>query len=52
MAKRIDKAREGKNRKACYKDETDSQVGLDEPPIKVMEILIIFFESIHREHFD
>ena len=41
-----------KNRKAWHKDETDSQVWLDEPSIKVMEILIIFFESIHTGHFD
>jgi len=50
--KRIHEASERKNRKAWHKDETDSQVWLDEPSIKVMEILIIFFESIHTGHFD
>tara|TARA_A100001388_G_scaffold266724_1_gene240082 strand:+ start:1979 stop:2209 length:231 start_codon:yes stop_codon:yes gene_type:complete len=52
VTKRIYEACEGKNRKAWYEDETDSQVWLDEPPTKVMKILIIFFEPIHIDHFD
>jgi hypothetical protein len=52
VTQRIHEASERKNSETRDKDKTNTQVRLDEPSIKVMEILIIFFKSMHTDHFN